>query len=175
MGKITFYEDKNFQGRCYECISDCSDLSSYFNRCNSIKVESGPWILYERTNYMGYQYILKKGEYPDYQRWMGYNDSIKSCRLIPHHHGSYRMRLYERENFGGQMMEFTDDCPHVYERFHYHDIHSCNVPDGHWLLYEEPSYRGRQYYLRPGEYRRFTDWGAMSPRIGSFRRLKDFY
>uniref|UniRef100_W5M849 Gamma-crystallin M2-like n=1 Tax=Lepisosteus oculatus TaxID=7918 RepID=W5M849_LEPOC len=172
--QIIFYEDRNFGGRSYECSSDCADLHSYFSRCNSIRVESGCWMAYERPNYMGYQYFLRRGEYPDYQRWMGYNDSIRSCRFIPHYQGSYRMRIYEREGFGGQMMEFMDDCPNVYDRFRYNDIHSCNVMEGYWLFYEQPNYRGRQYFMRPGEYRRFSDWGGMNPRIGSFRRITDF-
>ncbi|OCU00993.1 gamma-crystallin-2 [Xenopus laevis] len=169
--QIFFYEDRNFQGRCYECSSECSDLSSYFNRCNSIRVENGNWILYEQPSYRGHQYYLWKGEYPDFQRWMGFNDYIKSCRMIPHHHGQYKMRIYEKGDFQGQMMEFSDDCPNTYDRFSFRDIHSCNVSDGHWMFYEEPNYRGRQYYLRPGEYRRFSDWGASSARIGSFRRV----
>ncbi|XP_028664203.1 gamma-crystallin M2-like [Erpetoichthys calabaricus] len=173
MGKIIFYEDRNFQGRYYECSSDCTDLHSYFSRCNSIRVESGCWMVYERPNYMGYQYFLRRGEYPDYQRWMGYNDCIRSCRMIPQYRGSYRMRIYERENFGGQMMEFMDDCESVQDRFSYPDIHSCHV-DGYWIMYEQPHYRGRQYFLRPGEYRRYSDWGGMNPRIGSFRRIMDF-
>ncbi|XP_069473440.1 gamma-crystallin M2-like [Ambystoma mexicanum] len=171
MGKITFYEDRNFGGRSYDCSSDCADLNPYFSRCNSLRVHNGCWMLYEHPNYMGHQYYLRRGEYPDYQRWMGYNDSIRSCRMIPEHRGSFRIRLYERGDFGGQMMDFTDDCPNVYDRFHFNDIHSCNVQDGHWIFYEEPNYRGRQYYLRPSEYRRYSDWGAMSPRIGSFRRV----
>ena len=68
-------------------------------------------------------------------------------------------------------MEFTDDCPSLYDRFHHIDVHSCNVLEGHWLFYEHPNYRGRQYLLRPGEYRRFNQWGGMSPRIGSHRRI----
>lgn len=80
--QIVFFEDKNFQGRSYECSTDCPDLRSYFSRCNSIKVESGCWVLYERPNYTGNQYILSPGEYPDHQQWMGFNDSIKSCRSI---------------------------------------------------------------------------------------------
>ncbi|XP_036947230.1 uncharacterized protein LOC119015390 isoform X2 [Acanthopagrus latus] len=83
MGKIIFYEDRNFQGRSYECSSECSDLHSHFNRCNSIRVDSGDWMVYERPNYMGYQYFLRKGDYPDYQRWMGFNDCVRSCRMIP--------------------------------------------------------------------------------------------
>ena len=80
--QIVFYKDKNFQGRGHECSTDSPDLSSYLSSCNSIKVESGCWVLYERPNYTGYQYMLSPGEYPDHQHWMGFNNSIKSCRSI---------------------------------------------------------------------------------------------
>ncbi|KAM9302224.1 gamma-crystallin-3-like [Gastrophryne carolinensis] len=173
--RIIFYEDRDFQGRSYECNSECPDMSSYFRRCNSVRVESGNWILYEHPNYRGHQYFLHRGDYPNFQQWMGYNDSIRSCRLSPQHQGSFRIRIYEREDFRGQMMEFTEDCPNVHERFRYNDIYSVDVQDGYWMFYEEPNYRGRQYYFRPGQYRRYSDWGASSPRIGSFRRLHYSY
>lgn len=80
--QIIFYEDKNFQGRRYECDSDCSDFQAYLSRCNSIRVESGAWVVYERPNYLGYQYVLTRGEYPEYQRWMGLNDRLSSCKII---------------------------------------------------------------------------------------------
>ncbi|XP_055493599.1 gamma-crystallin M2-like [Leucoraja erinacea] len=173
--QVIFYEDRNFQGRNYECSTDCADLHSYFSRCNSIRVENGCWVAYEKPNYMGYQYVLTKGEYPDYQRWMGFNDCIRSCRnyTLPSD-SSYRMKIYERPEFGGQMMEFMDDCPSVYDRFRNRDIHSCQVMDGHWTFYEQPNYRGRQYFMRPGEYRKFSDWGATCAATGSFRRVMDF-
>ncbi|XP_005994335.1 gamma-crystallin M2-like isoform X1 [Latimeria chalumnae] len=175
MGKIIFYEDRNFQGRCYECSSDCADLHSYFSRCNSIRVDSGCWVVYEHPNYAGYQYILSRGEYPEYQRWMGFNDCIRSCRLIRHATGgSYRIRVYERPDFGGQMMEFTEDCPSVHDRFQQREVQSCNVVEGAWVLFEQPSYRGRQYLVEKGEYRRHTDWGASTPTVGSFRRIMEF-
>lgn len=80
--QIIFYEDRDFQGRSYECDADCPDMHPHFNRCNSIKVESGCWVLYEKPNYNGYQYVLTRGEYPDYQHWMGFNDTIRSCRTF---------------------------------------------------------------------------------------------
>ncbi|XP_075037472.1 gamma-crystallin-3-like [Mixophyes fleayi] len=173
--QIIFYEDKNFQGRSYECSADCSDLSSYFGRCNSIRVENGNWILYEQPNFKGYQYYLRRGEYPDFQQWLGFNDSVRSCHLTTQHRGPFIIKLYEKEDFKGQMMEFTEDCQCVYEKFRYHDIHSCNVLDGHWMFYEESNYKGRQYYLKPGEYRRYTNWGANSSRVGSFRRVQHLH
>ncbi|XP_020371498.2 gamma-crystallin S-1-like isoform X1 [Rhincodon typus] len=174
MGKIIFYEDRNFQGRHYECSSDCADLSPYFSRCNSIRVESDWWVLYEKPNYMGYQYVLTRGEYPDYQHWMGFNDHVRSCRSYPQVRGSSRMKIYKRPDFGGQMMEVMEDCLSVYDRFRYCDIHSCHVMDGYWIFYEHPNYRGQQYFMRPGEYRSYTDWGGYNSTIGSFKRMRDF-
>ena len=84
------------------------------------------------------------------------------------------MKLYDRPDMAGQMMELNDDCPNVQDRFRMSDVNSCNVTDGHWLMYEQPNYRGRQMYLRPGEYRRYNDWGGMSPKVGSIRRITDF-
>lgn len=81
--QIIFYEDRNFQGRSYECSNECSELHSHFTRCNSIRVDSGDWVVYEKPNFSGYQYVLKKGEYPHYQHWMGFNDCVRSCRMIP--------------------------------------------------------------------------------------------
>ncbi|XP_028836082.1 gamma-crystallin M2-like isoform X2 [Denticeps clupeoides] len=169
---IVFYEDRNFQGHCYECTSDCPELSSHFGRCNSIRVESGAWVLYERPNYAGSQYILTLGEFPEYQHWMGFNDTIRSCRLIRNTSGIFRIRIFERPDFMGQMMDFSEDNPSLLDRFR--EIHSCKVLDGAWVFYEQPNYRGRQYLLERGDYRRFTDWSALHPTVGSLRRVQEF-
>ncbi|XP_071384525.1 crystallin, gamma MX, like 2 [Centroberyx affinis] len=172
MGKIIFYEGRNFQGRHWECNSDCMDTFRHFNCCNSIRVSGGHWVAYEKPYYMGYQYILGQGEYPDYNCWMGFNNCVRSCQMYPPYRGSYRMRIFNRPDMMGNMMEFMDDCPNVYERFHYRDIFSCNIMEGYWIFYEHPNYRGRQYFLRPGEYRACGDWGCHNPMVGSFRRMR---
>ena len=83
------------------------------------------------------------------------------------------MKIYERSDFGGQNMEVMEDCPDLHERFHSRDISSANVIEGYWILHEHPHYRGRQYFLRPGEYRRHSEWGSSSPTIGSLRRVTE--
>ncbi|XP_019961393.1 gamma-crystallin M1-like isoform X1 [Paralichthys olivaceus] len=173
--QITFYEERNFQGRSYECMSDCSDMTSYLNRCQSCRVESGCFMVYERPNFMGMQFFLRRGEYHDMQRMMstGMIDSIRSCRMIPFHRGQFRMKIYERENFGGQSNELQDDCDNIMERYRMSDCMSSHVMDGHWLMYEQPHYRGRMMYLRPGEYRSFRDMGMSSNRFMSMRRITD--
>ncbi|XP_008326200.2 gamma-crystallin M3-like [Cynoglossus semilaevis] len=175
MGKIIFYEERNFQGRSYECMSDCSDMSSYLSRCHSCRVESGCFMVYDRTNYMGNQYFMRRGEYSDYMSMIGWSGGIRSCRMIPMHRGSYRMRIYERENFGGQMYELMDDCDNIMDRYRMNDCMSCNVMDGHWLMYEQPQFRGRMMYLRPGEYRSFRDMGWSGMKFMSMRRIMDSF
>ncbi|TKS66443.1 Beta-crystallin S-1 [Collichthys lucidus] len=172
-GKIFFYEDKNFQGRCFECSNDCPELSSHFGHCNSIRVEEGAWVVYERPQYMGYQYVLMKGEYPNYQSWNGFSDTIRSCRFIRHTSSRYRIRIYERPDFSGQMMEFNEDVPNLPDRWRLRDVFSANVQEGIWVFYEYPNYKGRQYLLEKGEFRRHTEWGALQSSVGSIRRVVD--
>ncbi|GAA6095844.1 gamma-crystallin M2 [Tachysurus ichikawai] len=175
--KIVFYEERNFKGRSYECSSDCTDMSSYLNRCYSCRVESGCWMVYDQSNFMGNQYFLRRGDYPDYMNMWGWgmNNWIRSCRMIPMFRGSYRMRMYERENFMGQMMDVTDDCDSIMDRYQWSSgCMSCHVMDGHWLMYEYPHYKGRMWYFRPGEYRSFREMmGSSSMRFMSMRRILD--
>nr|P48648.2 RecName: Full=Gamma-crystallin M1; Short=Gamma-M1 [Chiloscyllium indicum]CAA55810.1 g-crystallin [Chiloscyllium indicum] len=173
MGKIIFYEDRNFQGRSYECMSDCSDITTYMSRCQSCRVESGCFMVYERPNFMGMQFFLRRGEYHDMQRMMSMGmmfDSIRSCRYP---YRAFRMRIYEREYFGGQMSELMGDCDSIMDRFRMSDCMYCHVMDGHWLMYEQAHYRGKMMYLRPGEYRSFRDMGMSGMRFMSMRRITD--
>lgn len=83
--QIIFYEDRNFQGRSYETSNDCPELTSYLSRCNSCKVESGLFMVYEKPNFLGHQMLVRRGEYPDNQRLMGMtmSDCVRSSRMIP--------------------------------------------------------------------------------------------
>uniref|UniRef100_H2MXI5 Beta/gamma crystallin 'Greek key' domain-containing protein n=1 Tax=Oryzias latipes TaxID=8090 RepID=H2MXI5_ORYLA len=172
MGRIIFYEDRNFQGRSYECSSDCADVHLQLSRCNSCRVDSGLFVLYEKPNFTGLQVLVRPGEYPDSQRLMGLSaaDCIQSCRMIPHR-GQFLMRIYERENFGGRMQELREDCQSLQERYSMSDCQSCIVMSGHWLLFEQPGFRGRMVYLRPGEYRSLRD--ASTGRFSSVQRITE--
>uniref|UniRef100_A0A8C4VYR5 Gamma-crystallin C-like n=1 Tax=Gopherus evgoodei TaxID=1825980 RepID=A0A8C4VYR5_9SAUR len=163
--EIIFYEDRDFQGRSYAVTADQPDMHAHLNRCNSIQVESGCWMIYERPHYIGHQYFLKKGEYPNYQQWMGFNDSVKSCCIITPV-SSLRIRVYERNDVGGRMTESFCDYPSFCDEFHPRDIQSCHVFEGNWIFCAWPNYRAWQYLLRAREYWGVTDWGTI---VGSFR------
>ncbi|XP_077436249.1 gamma-crystallin M3-like [Vanacampus margaritifer] len=171
--KIIFYEERNFQGRSYECTSDCSDMSSNLSRCQSCRVESGCFMVYERPNFMGNQIFLRRGEYADSMSMMGMRDCIRSCRMILKHRGQFRMKIFERENLSGQSHELMDDCDHVMECFHMNECMSCQVMEGPWLLFEQPQFRGKMIYVKPGEYRSFKEMGVSSTRFMSMRQITD--
>ncbi|TDG96272.1 hypothetical protein EPR50_G00238320 [Perca flavescens] len=85
----------------------------------------------------------------------------------------YKIQLYVKGDFAGRVFEATDDCPSVLENFHWREVHSCRVLGGWWVFYEHPNYKGRQYVLEKGEYRKPVDWGAVCPTVQSFRRLTE--
>ena len=58
-------------------------MSSYMSRCHSCRVHRGCFMGYDRTNYMGNQYFMRRGEYSDYMSMWGMNNCIKSVRMIP--------------------------------------------------------------------------------------------
>uniref|UniRef100_A0A674IZ22 Beta/gamma crystallin 'Greek key' domain-containing protein n=2 Tax=Terrapene triunguis TaxID=2587831 RepID=A0A674IZ22_9SAUR len=104
-------------------------------------------------------------------------DSLLPCLIFCHSTGArtYRIKIYEKENHRGNMVELTEDSPQVMDQLRSPEMLSCSVLEGYWILYELPNYRGRQYLLRPGQYRRFSEWGSMSGKVGSLRRATDLY
>lgn len=88
--------------------------------------------------------------------------------------GQYKIQLFEKGDFNGQMHETTEDCPSTMEQFRMREVHSCKVLEGTWIFYELPNYRGRQYLLDKKEYRKPIDWGATSPAVQSLRRITEW-
>lgn len=76
---------------------------------------------------------------------------------------SRRIWLYEREDYRGQVVEFTEDCSSLYDRFHSSEIHSLHVLEGSWVLCEMLGHWGWQYLLRPRGCRSYHDWGYKVP------------
>lgn len=73
------------------------------------------------------------------------------------------------------MNELLDDCDNILDTLRMSDCLSAQVLEGHWLLYEQPNFRGRMLYLRPGEYRSVREMGTgpVDMRIASIRRIME--
>ncbi|XP_048471780.1 gamma-crystallin N [Rhincodon typus] len=178
-GKIIFYEGKCFTGRKLEVCGDCDNFQDrgFLNRVNSIRVESSAWICYDHPDFKGHQYILERGEYPDFYRWNAHNDHMASCRPVKMHGEHYRIELFENCDFNGQCMEFCEDCPFLQGRgWSKTCVNSIRVyGDGAWVLYDEPNYRGRMYIVERGNYHSHTEWQAQNGNIQSLRRVVNYF
>ncbi|KAM9820878.1 gamma-crystallin M1-like [Neosynchiropus ocellatus] len=180
--QIIFFEERNFQGRSYETSSDCSDIMMHLNRVNSCRVENGCFVGFDRTSFMGNQVFLRRGEISDLQRLSStigvlggvMMDTIRSCRMIPMHRGLFRIKIHERENQSGQMQELMEDCESIQDSLYMSDCQSVDVLEGHWLLFEQPNFRGRMILVRPGEHRNLREIANSNiMRISSLRRITD--
>ncbi|KAL3055962.1 hypothetical protein OYC64_018630 [Pagothenia borchgrevinki] len=169
MENIVFYEDRDFHGKSYVCKGNSADLQGFIRRCNSVKVEAGWWVLYERNSFMGYQYVIGPGEYNDYRHWMGFNDCVRSCKIINNVKGTCKLRVFDRPNFEGHSLELTENTKSIQEKWLRHQVQSCKVLEGSWIFYEHPNFCGRQYMLEKGDYRHHSAWGALKSNVGSIR------
>ncbi len=86
----------------------------------------------------------------------------------------YKIQLYDKGDFAGQVYETTEDCPSVVERFRTREVHSCKVLDGSGSSTSTQTTGGRQYLLEKGEYRKPVDWGSVCPTVQSFKRLTEW-
>uniref|UniRef100_A0A668SV92 Beta/gamma crystallin 'Greek key' domain-containing protein n=1 Tax=Oreochromis aureus TaxID=47969 RepID=A0A668SV92_OREAU len=121
-------------------VSSFKDTHTLLGSMISLKVEGGWWVLYERNNFTGYQYVIGPGEYNNYGSWMGFNDCVRSCRIIRNVSlWPYKLMLYERLNFVGQSLELTESIKSVQDKWLRQEVQSCKVLEGTWNLYSLPA------------------------------------
>uniref|UniRef100_A0A4W3HN25 Crystallin, gamma N1 n=1 Tax=Callorhinchus milii TaxID=7868 RepID=A0A4W3HN25_CALMI len=115
---ISSQEFFSFLHKSLEVYGDCDNFQDkgFMNRVNSIRVESSAWICYDHPDFKGQQYILERGEYPEFHRWNAHNDHMGSCKPVRMHGEHYRIELFDTCNFTGQCMEFCEDCPFLQGR-----------------------------------------------------------
>uniref|UniRef100_A0AAA9SH43 Beta-crystallin B3 n=3 Tax=Bos TaxID=9903 RepID=A0AAA9SH43_BOVIN len=71
--------------------------------------------------------------------------------------GSYKVIVYEMENFQGKRCELTAECPNLTESL-LEKVGSIQVESGPWLAFERRAFRGEQYVLEKGDYPRWDAW-----------------
>ncbi|CAJ1051540.1 beta-crystallin B3 [Xyrichtys novacula] len=85
---------------------------------------------------------------------------------------TYKLTIYEFENFRGRKAEFSGECKSAWEKTQ--KIGSIIVESGPWVGYERPGYAGEQFVLEKGEYPLWSSWTNWqnSFMLCSFRPLK---
>uniref|UniRef100_A0A8C4WMK7 Beta-crystallin B2 n=1 Tax=Gopherus evgoodei TaxID=1825980 RepID=A0A8C4WMK7_9SAUR len=178
---IVVFEQENFQGRCHELNSACSNLKEAgMEKVGSILVHSGPWVGYEQANCKGEQFVFEKGEYPRWDSWTNSRKSdtigalrpIKVVRVLDSQ--EHKIVLYENPSFTGKKIEIIDDdVPSFHAHGYQEKVSSVRVQSGTWVGYQYPGYRGYQYLFEKGDYKDSSEFGAQHPQIQSVRRIRD--
>ncbi|XP_004429901.1 PREDICTED: beta-crystallin B1 [Ceratotherium simum simum] len=86
---------------------------------------------------------------------------------------SYRLVVYEKENFQGRSVEFSGECLNLGERS-FDRARSIIVTSGPWVAFEQSNFRGEMFVLEKGQYPRWDTWSSSyrSDRLLSFRPVK---
>ncbi|KAG7214489.1 hypothetical protein INR49_023001 [Caranx melampygus] len=162
--KVTVFDREHFQGKCLEFTSD--------------------WVGFEHHDFQGQQFILERGEYPNWESYSGslsyHTERFMSFRPIYcASHQSSRMMIFERENFMGRCTDLCDDYPSLQAMGWFRpEVGSMHVQCGAFVCYEYPGYRGQQYIMEcerhSGDYQAWRNWGShcQTPKIQSIRRIR---
>ncbi|XP_054852535.1 beta-crystallin B3 [Eublepharis macularius] len=70
---------------------------------------------------------------------------------------SFKVTLYEMENFQGRKCELTHESPNVMEK-EVEKVGSLQVESGPWLGFERQAFGGEQFVLEKGDYPRWDSW-----------------
>ncbi|XP_018420444.1 PREDICTED: beta-crystallin B1 [Nanorana parkeri] len=73
--------------------------------------------------------------------------------------GSFKVIIYEQENFQGRHMELLNECVNLGERG-FDRVRSVIVDSGPWVAHEQSNFRGEMFILEKGEYPRWDTWSS---------------
>ncbi|XP_064424052.1 beta-crystallin B1 isoform X2 [Latimeria chalumnae] len=87
--------------------------------------------------------------------------------------GSYRIIIFEQENFQGRHMEFMNECVNLCDRG-FDRVRSVIIECGPWVAFEQSNFRGEMFILEKGEYPRWDTWSNSyrSDCFMSFRPIR---
>ncbi|GLD69974.1 citron Rho-interacting kinase-like protein, partial [Lates japonicus] len=85
---------------------------------------------------------------------------------------TYKVTIFEFENFRGKKVELSGECKDVLEKTQ--RVGSVIVESGPWVGFERPGFSGEQFVLEKGEYPRWSAWTNCQStyNLSSFRPLK---
>ncbi|XP_056288965.1 beta-crystallin B1 isoform X2 [Pseudoliparis swirei] len=87
--------------------------------------------------------------------------------------GSYRIMMFDQENFQGRMVEVVGEVVNVVERG-LDRVRSVVVESGPFVAFEQTNFRGEMFVLEKGEYPRWDTWSNSyrSDRLMSLRPVR---
>ncbi|XP_057187502.1 uncharacterized protein LOC130552866 isoform X1 [Triplophysa rosa] len=161
--RIIFYEDENFKGKVYECKDRFPELLKHLKRCHSIRVMKDNWLVFDKADSKHPLCVLAEGDGPNF------SERIHHCFCKDCFH---EIHLYDHQYFYGAFQTITENCRSLEEQYNKNVVHSCDVMDGTWNLYDGVDYTGNTYTVEEGEYPNPAAWGACDPTVKSLKYIE---
>ncbi|XP_043852105.1 beta/gamma crystallin domain-containing protein 2 [Dromiciops gliroides] len=171
VSKIQLFSGPDFLGDHISFEDDQASLPSSFQP-QSCRVHGGSWILFEKQEFEGQQYVLSEGEFPTLTA-MGCLAStvLSSLQKVPLHFSEPSVFLYGLECFEGKEIELNGEVRSLQAEGFNNHVLSVRIKGGVWVLCEHSDFRGRQWLVGSTE---ITNWLTYSgtQRIGSLYPIK---
>ncbi|KAJ1152006.1 hypothetical protein NDU88_004785 [Pleurodeles waltl] len=168
--KVLLFSEPDFQGIAQIFEDSIKEIDESFVT-RSCRVLAGRWVAFDGVDYVGHQYILEEGTYPDLCS-IGCQEitSFRSLHIIDYEFSEPNIRLYEKQHLKGKKIEFASETVNLQCLGYSTRVASVEVLGGIWVIYEYSNYRGRQILLSPDK---IPDWYTISGwrTVGSLRPL----
>lgn len=163
---ISLFENIWYDGKMYHFTTTRGLNNGYPNdKLKSAVVVTDRWILYDHL-YEGPSLALGPGGHPRLKSFgtssiQKFGDKAPKPSQTPTPNRG--IVLYERENYGGKSYHFTNSKD-LHEGYPGDKIKSAQVLSDKWILNDDPKFKGRGIFLKPGNYPRLASYLSSSLR-----------
>ncbi|MBN3270481.1 CRBG3 protein, partial [Polyodon spathula] len=178
--QLRLYSEPHYRGRCAEYTTEALDYSVF--EPMSFRVIHGNWLLFDEEGFAGNQFVLEEGLYPDLTSCGCMATSIKSMKPIQYASIPYlfwlffsfpdfsepSISLFSLDSFEGKELVVEESDISLQNKNFFSQ--SLRVTSGLWVVYEYPSFKGRQMLLTGGEFGCWSDYSGWNT-IGSLQPL----
>ncbi|XP_055086953.1 uncharacterized protein crybg1a isoform X2 [Periophthalmus magnuspinnatus] len=131
-------------------------------KTQSIDVQSGVWVAFEKPGFCGELYVLEKGLYASPEDWGALNFRISSIQPVFYDSmnktSKLKIQLFSEPDFQGQLVLLENSVDTLDDFV----PRSCKVLSGSWVMYEGAQFKQRMHVLEEGQYPNTEAMGLQS-------------
>uniref|UniRef100_A0AAY4C538 Beta/gamma crystallin 'Greek key' domain-containing protein n=1 Tax=Denticeps clupeoides TaxID=299321 RepID=A0AAY4C538_9TELE len=142
--KMFSQRDFGDRGVCVDLLVPVTNMedTGYGSKTQSIDVESGVWVGFEKAGFSGELYILERGLYSAHEDWGAQRPSIGSVQPVI-------VLLFSSPGFQGEQLSLDDSGTTLPDGFR---AASCKVLSGSWVVFSGAHFTDLMLVLEEGVY-----------------------
>uniref|UniRef100_A0AAY4C5E4 Beta/gamma crystallin 'Greek key' domain-containing protein n=1 Tax=Denticeps clupeoides TaxID=299321 RepID=A0AAY4C5E4_9TELE len=164
--KMFSQRDFGDRGVCVDLLVPVTNMedTGYGSKTQSIDVESGVWVGFEKAGFSGELYILERGLYSAHEDWGAQRPSIGSVQpvIVEMQSGvsKYKVLLFSSPGFQGEQLSLDDSGTTLPDGFR---AASCKVLSGSWVVFSGAHFTDLMLVLEEGVYPTPESMGFQDP------------